>query len=136
MKTKTILKQTVKTVTIILIIFSLNGCVSVNKVMDSWTNHHYSELIGSWGPPTQVYDDGNGGRILIYAYNRTYTTPGTSTTTTNGYGYGTATAYDNYIWGNVNTTTQSTTTYNPPQTYQYSAYRMFYINKNGYVYKW
>jgi len=125
MKTKTLFRWTVKIITIILILFSLNGCVSVNKLMTSWENHHYSELIGSWGPPTQVYDDGQGGRILIYVYNRSYTTQGVSTTTTTGSGYGTATMYDNNIWGNVNTSTQSTTTYNPPQTYQYTSNRMF-----------
>lgn len=136
MKTITLCKWFAKVSISILITFSLNGCMSINKVMDSWSNHHYSELIGSWGPPSQVYDDGNGGKIFIYASNRSYTTPGTSTTTTNGSGYGTATINDNYIWGNVNTNTQSKTTYNPSQTYQYAAYRMFYINKSSYIYKW
>lgn len=136
MKIKIKFKQKIKIVATLFILFLLMGCGAINKTMNSWMNHHYSELIGLWGPPTQVYDDGNGGRILVYIYTSTYTTPATSTTTTNSNAYGNATIYDNMIWGNVNSTTQSSTTYNPAQTYEYTAYRMFWINKSGYVYSW
>jgi len=110
-------------------IFSLSGCAGqINQTMQSWMGHHYSELIGSWGPPQQVFDDGRSGRILIWTQVRSYTSPGTSTTQT----YGQATAYDDYIWGSAT----SHTTYTPPQTYGYTAYRMFYIDKDGLIYNW
>lgn len=41
------------------------------RIMDSWLNHHKSELIRSWGPPTRYDSDGQGGQILIYEYTRT-----------------------------------------------------------------
>lgn len=116
---------------IILIIVSvllLQSCATINKTMKSWEGHHYSSLIMKWGPPQQVFDDGYGGRILIYTKIRQWTAPGQATTYTTI----SATAYDNYIWG----TAISTTTYNPAQTYGYTAYRMFWINKDGFIYRW
>ncbi len=112
------------------ILLGLSGCASgrISKAMNSWMGHHYSELIGSWGPPQQVFDDGNGGRILIWTQIRSYTVPGQSMTQS----YGQATLYDDYIWGSAT----SRTTYTPPQTYGWAAYRMFYINDKGYVYNW
>jgi len=108
--------------------FVLSGCAHLNMVMKSWEGHHYGELIASWGPPQQVFDDGYGGRILVYTKQRSWTTPGTSSTYTTGQ----ATAWDNYIWGSVT----SRSTYNPPQTYGYTAYRMFWINSDGHIYRW
>ncbi len=106
-----------------------SGCAArINNMMSSWMGHHYSELIMSWGPPQQVFEDGMGGRILIWTAARTWTTPGQSYTNV----YGNATAYDGYIWGQA----QSYTTYVPPQTYGYTAWRMFAIDKNGLIYNW
>lgn len=106
-----------------------SGCAArINKVMASWERHHYSDLIASWGPPQQVFDDGAGGRILVWTATRSYTVPGQATTHTTG----SATAYDNYIWGSAT----SETTYTPAQTYGWRAYRMFWINRDGIIYRW
>lgn len=107
---------------------SLVGCEDISQVMKSWEGHHYGDLIASWGPPQQVFDDGYGGRILIYTQIRQWTAPGQFTTYTTG----SATAYDDYIWGSA----ISETRYTPPQTYGYRAYRMFWINKDGIIYRW
>ena len=116
-------------VLIVLTVFvSVTGCVTINKNMASWVGHHYSELVMSWGPPQQVYDDGQGGRILVYTANRQFTSPGQSVTTTTGQ----ATIYDNMIWGQA----RSITTYQPPQTSGYTAYRNFRIDNRGYIYSW
>ena len=106
------------------------GCLTarLNTAMSSWEGHHYSELIMSWGPPQQVYDDGSGGRILVYTAARSWTSPGQAVTTTTGQ----ATIYDNMIWGQA----QSVTTYQPPEQYGYTAWRVFRINKQGYIYSW
>ncbi|MBI4811015.1 MAG: hypothetical protein HY800_06170 [Ignavibacteriales bacterium] len=105
------------------------GCAGhINEVINSWIYSHYSDLIASWGPPNQVFDDGQGGRILIYTTARSWTVPGTSTMRATGQ----TTIYDNMILGS----TQSTTTYTPPQTYGYTAYRMFWIDSKGYIYRW
>jgi hypothetical protein len=101
----------------------------VSKTMKSWTGHHYSELLGSWGPPEQVFDDGNGGRMLIWTQQRTfYTVPAQAVTQTNLR----ATIYDNMIWGQAN----SVTTYTPARISGYTAWRMFSIDSTGYIYSW
>lgn len=108
----------------------LGGCLAghMNEIMNSWQGHHYSDLIMSWGPPQAVYDDGAGGRILVYTQQRQWTTPGRTTTTTTGQ----ATVYDNMIWANA----QSYSQYVPPQTYGYTAWRMFRIDQRGVIYSW
>ena len=109
----------------ILIVISLTGCATqVNNTMKSWEGSHYSDLIASWGPPSQVFEDGQDGKIFCYQTTGSYSTPGTANTSGNAYSYGnTATYY-------------GTTTYNPPQTYSYQRSRMFWVNSAGYIYKW
>jgi hypothetical protein len=115
--------------TVLLILVTLIGCAArINKMMTSWQGHNYNDLIAGWGPPNQVFDDGSGGRVMVWTATRSYNTPGSATTQTNGR----ATATGNTVWGSAT----STTTYNPGQTYQWSAYRMFWINRGGAVYRW
>ena len=104
------------------------GCAHVNSVMQSWEGHHYSNLMARWGPPQQVFDDGMGGRILVYTTNRSWVVPGTATTRTTF----NATGYDNYIWGSAT----SRTIFTPAQVQGYTAYRMFWIDRSGHIYRW
>lgn len=113
---------------LVLALFVSIGCGRINTMMKSWVGHHYSELLMSWGPPQAVYDDGRGGRILVYTQERQWTTPGRAVTTTTG----SATVYDNWIWGQA----QSVTYFQPGGTSGYTAYRMFQINSSGYIYNW
>jgi len=108
----------------------LTGCLAgrMNSIMRSWEGHHYSELIMRWGPPQAVYDDGQGGRILVYTQVRQWTTPGQVTTTTTA----NATIYEDMIWGQA----QSYSQYTPPQTHGYTAWRMFSIDRRGIIYSW
>ena len=107
----------------------LTGCAArINRTMASWTGTHYSNLIGSWGPPDQVFDDGAGGRLFVWTHTRSYTVPPSSTTRTTG----SATVRGDTIWGNAT----SHTTYNPAQTYQWRAYRMFWVDSTGTIYRW
>ncbi len=100
----------------------------VDETMRSWEGHQFSDLVASWGPPQQVFDDGSGGKILVYAGKRRWTSPGQATTTTTGsvYGYG----------GIANLSAYSTTTYRPPEQYGYTAYRMFWVDRSGVIYRW
>ena len=110
-------------------LISMGGCAArINNIMSSWVGHHYSELFVSWGPPQYVFDDGAGGRVLVWAATRTYIVPGKSTTYTTG----SATVWDNYIWGSAT----SHTTYTPAQTYSWTAYRAFWIRRHGKIYRW
>lgn len=115
----------------IVIAVCLSGvaCASrVNEVMQSWVGHHVSELVGSWGPPQQVIDIGDGSRLFVWTAVRQYTSPGTATTT----GTANASVYGNTVYG----TGQSTTVYNPPQTTSYQASRTFWVNSEGVVFRW
>jgi protein involved in sex pheromone biosynthesis len=51
---------------LIIIISSCSSFVSQREIHDSWMGSHKSELIRSWGPPTRIQSDGEGGEILIY----------------------------------------------------------------------
>jgi hypothetical protein len=116
--------------TVLLLILVLVGCgPSVSEVMQSWEGSHYRQLYASWGPPQEIHDDGQGGRILIYTMTRSYTSPGYSTTNTQANVYSSP-------FGTGRGTATSSTTYVPPRTTSYQAYRMFYINEEGYIYYW
>ena len=97
------------------------GCAArINEVMKSWEGHHISDLIASWGPPQQIMDDGRGNKIYIYSSTRTIVSPGYSTTNVYGsYGYATGTSV-----------------YYPPTSSSYNAFRMFWVNEGGYIFKW
>jgi uncharacterized membrane protein YeaQ/YmgE (transglycosylase-associated protein family) len=71
-----------------------------------------AQLIASWGDPTRVTDDGNGGEILIYS----------STYTTGGHFHSTYNNGHNYTY------------YDPPQTV--TDKKQFFIDAKGIIYKW
>lgn len=90
---------------------SLPACSArINKQMGSWMGQHESELIASWGPPDRVIEDGHGGRILAWVAERA-TSSGSA-----------------QHWENM-TTAQATTSTR-------RSYRMFWVNRDGVVYRW
>ena len=99
----------------LLIVFLFSGCFTkrISETMQSWVGHHKSSLIQSWGPPSSISDDGKGGEIYIYNFNRNLNT--THTTTYNQYN------------NSLNTTSRNNS---------YTANRMFFINKDGNIYNW
>ncbi len=102
----------------------LTGCMTTSKmnaIMDSWLGKSASELVATWGPPTNIMDDGDGMKIYVYDYSGSMTMPGVATTNMNYTGYGMATA---------------TTTYGPSMSVPIRRYRMFWINRNRNVVKW
>lgn len=120
----------------LFIVYLSTGCASIDKTMQSWVGHSANDLIASWGPPQQVFSDGQGGQVLVYTQVRQWTSPGRATTNT----YGTANTYGN-IYGNsysANTygSATSTTTYTPAQTHGYAASRTFWVNSGGGIYRY
>jgi hypothetical protein len=115
-------------VVLLLSCFVVAGCAARSRAMASWVGNHYSNVIASWGPPDQVFDDGSGGRVFVWTRTRSYTTPGSATTQTNG----SATIIGNTVWGDAT----SRTTYNPAETHQWKSYRMFWVDRNGRIYRW
>jgi hypothetical protein len=111
---KTIVPRKLNLVFMMGLSIILLGCVAhINNMMQSWVGHHQSELIASWGPPDQISTDGKGGSVLIYgSYVNLGQTPGQAT-----------------INGNQ-------ITYTAPQQNGYRRTRMFYVDKDGYIYSW
>lgn len=106
---------------IIIILFFIGGCMTAaqkNNIMQSWVGSHYSEVIASWGPPTQILDNTDGGKIISWQRTATLMMPGTGTTS---YSPLTGTAYTTYQPGGTLTTRHSKT---------------FWADPNGIIYDW
>lgn len=93
----------------------------ISEIMQSWIGAHESQLYLQWGPPTEVYSDGAGGKIVVYTIRRQFVAPGSARTTVTDYGFGMV---------------ESRTTYTPPRIHEWSVYRAFWINPQGYIYHW
>ncbi len=104
------------------------------RAMESWVGTYETDLLMAWGPPTAEYSDGSGGKIIVYTENRTYVSPGKAYTTTEGSATGYTFGDTIYAHGSA----ESTTTYTPPQVYQWQVFRQFHINSSGTVdsYSW
>ena len=134
-----------KKLLLVLLCFGLTGCATtINKTMDSWMGHNVNDLIASWGPPQQTMSDGQGGQILVYSNAVQWTTPGRAVTNsygnTNTYGNLNANTYGQNTYGTYSGNTYgsgtATTTYTPPQTHGYQRQRMFWVDRNGRIYRW
>jgi hypothetical protein len=92
------------------------GCTTerdINAIMNSWKGSKIDDVIASWGPPSQVIDDSNGGRIMIWTEFSSPTSRGTAMTKN----YGSGSSFVNYIPGKTNN-------------------RTFWVDGNGIIYKW
>ena len=108
-----------KKIGVIVLLFFCAGCLTSQKMdetMKSWEGSNIDNLIASWGPPSQVLDDGRGGKIMTWAESRSYTSPGRATT----FGAGAGSSYTNY---------------SPGQTTTWTNTRTFWVDKNGTIYK-
>lgn len=54
---------------LLALIFLATSCATPDANLASWVGHHQAELIQSWGAPSLISDDGQGGRVLVYARN-------------------------------------------------------------------
>ncbi len=120
-----------KVIVSVLGLLILSGCATMNKTMASWEGSHVRDLLISWGRPSEVYSDGEGGAVLVYRYTETYTTPAQSTTRTTA----NATSVDPSV-GVEGWNIQSRTVYQPAYVETYTKYRAFWVNKEGIIYSW
>jgi hypothetical protein len=79
-----------------------------NQAMASWQGRTYDELLASWGPPSQIVDDGAGGKVVSYVQTRHLTTSRPT------------------IYGLPDATV----------TRELQRYQMFWVNQDGIIYKW
>jgi hypothetical protein len=101
---------------------------STDKSMASWIGDPVSVLIKVFGLPQQVYDDGRGGRVLVYLLNRTHDVPASSKTSTY--------AKDGVAGNQLYSKAQSYTLYTPERMDGYKAFRLFWAGPNGVIYNW
>lgn len=124
----------------LLLIGALSGCITPDAAMKSLLNQPTSELVARWGPPQQRMPDGQGGEIWIYLLQRQWTTPGQVNTTVNGTANSSGNLYGNpngaTYQGNTNVSGTANTTYTPPKTDGYTAFREFFINSSGIIYRY
>lgn len=95
------------------------------EALDSWMGHHYSGLIQSWGPPSGVYEDGQGGRVLVYSTEVSRVLP--------GYAVASAQAGDGPsgdVWA------RGESVYLPARVQRWDSYNMMYVRPDGTLYYW
>lgn len=109
-------KQSISIVFAVLIFAT--GCAYTNRsaVMNSWMGSHISEVIQSWGPPTQITPDGAGGYIYIWRPIPMVLPPLSP--------YATANEQQQHAWKQITVQIHN------------SSYKMFYARANGIVYHW
>ena len=126
-----VVRETVSVVLLAAALVSVSGCATtaqINAAMQSWVGHSMSELVAAWGPPSQVLDDGSGGKILSYQYTRAHTTHGAAYTQSSATAYG--------VGGHAYASGSSVTTYGPSRTTTTNSWRTFWVDSRGVVVNW
>jgi hypothetical protein len=114
---------------LLCVALSAVGCASTlsetDKAMQAWVGDSVSNLVASWGPPQTTYDDGKGGRILIYGRGGAleFREPSYTNTTQVAPGYPAA-------------GTESYTTGGTGRQLGYVEHLVFWADKDGTIYKW
>jgi len=100
---------------VLLAFVFMAGCQSPEQIAASWEGSNINELIASWGPPTQVIDNGPEGRIMAWRKGGSVQMPGTASTSYYGM--------------------SSHTTYQPGPTIHVSSAMTFWVRPNGIIYR-
>jgi hypothetical protein len=114
-----------------LVVFAVvaSSACTANNILIGWRGHHYSELVEQWGPPGQVLDDGQCGRVLIYTsppWNEAPATPAAPTPT----------AFDAAIWGKPETVKSYETWMKQQGRHVWRGWRLLAIDTDGTIYTW
>src|SRR3989442_198088 len=91
-----------------------------NQAMASWQGATSTQLLMSWGPPTQILQD---GPLQVYVYTQTITTTQPATETI-------------VNAGTIARPRPVIVPLTPATTNSYSKYRMFWIDADGRIVKW
>ena len=105
-----------KTILLIILALSLSSCFMVTNSMRRFEGRHTTDLYAELGYPAEVYDDGDGGMVLVYTEPRGYYCPPSLSGETSRRGV--------------------LIRYTPEVIASYDARRVFWVDKNGIVYKW
>jgi len=124
---------------ILLLALQLSGCMTsskMNGIMSSWEGHNISDLIASWGPPSQVVEDVGSGRIYCYQYSGHIQTPGTYHSTTTSTELVPLTEAARRMTVPSPQRYQTTGTYTPGVSIPIIRFRMFWVDEKGIIYRW
>jgi hypothetical protein len=121
------------TALLVLMIYACSTTQQVRQELQkNWEGRNVNDLITELGPPTQVLDDGQGGKILVYTSTKHIHSSGDSFTSYQGasqtYYAGGRTAYSTDS-GTANTFTT------PGLSYKRSRHQMFWVNDRGIIYR-
>ena len=116
---------------------SLFGCAykNNNEIMNSWMGSHISAVIRSWGPPTQITDDGAGGHIYIWL-PRPISPPPTTIQKRGVVRWNPLLQQYEYVEETSPTQTLNQTLQKITIDIHNSSYKMFYVRPNGIIYHW
>lgn len=134
----------------ILLVFLLCACATTEQkkealqraiqqkretLQKTWEGRNVNDLIAYFGPPSEVLDDGKGGRILIYTKTIGVGVPGQSFSTYHGISRGSVTGFPGGASAHgTDSGTQFTYT-SPEVALSISGHRMFWVNKEGTIYR-
>jgi hypothetical protein len=132
------MKSIYKYTSVFLCVLLLASCASVpydktaSGILDQYTGREFTVAIQQFGPPTNIYADGQGGRILSWEQTRQYSSPGLSYATGSG-------RMNIEFWQNeFNATYNSNeiTITKPPQVYTSTKFIQLYARENGMIYNY
>jgi len=117
----------VSSIITIMILVVLCSCTGhIRDEMSLWEGRHFSQVLVTWGEPSEAYDDLTGGGLLVYHTRSLFSPPKTDPD-----------YYDRSITYHSNWNSYSGTREQiDPDSYKPSApsYRIFYVDSNGVVY--
>jgi len=122
-----------------LYILLLCACATTQQkrveLQRTWEGHNVNDLIAELGPPTQVLDDGQGGKIYCYSTSKTLHGGGSSFTTYQGQRQGDYyQTSKGYVPGN-SYTGQAYNFSGPSASFTRSQHQMFWANDQGVIYR-
>ena len=103
------------------------GCANrIDRSMEVWMGAHYSDLIDSWGPPEQVFEDDSDGHVMVWMRDRQVVVPG---------------RLEEFIVNDSDDDPLSGSPggfnkYRPTQIYEYQVWRAFWVDRSGQIYRW
>ena len=105
---------------VVLVSLLSPGCAGrFDRLMHSWDGRSLAELITTWGPPQQMFSDGDGGQVIVYA-------PSGGASGTEGPAAGIQT------YGS--TTTQPV--YHASMASRWPVHRIFFVNASNRIVRW
>lgn len=122
------------------LLFGVTACYGTTaqfeENLNTWVGSSADELVAVWGPPDSYWEYDKGGKLLVYAWSRDATVPGTTyTVPTTSYDYGTIYGtYDSYRYSGTTTTYNTYTS--PGYTVNFNCVVKWHVTIKGILKSW